>query len=69
MELKLIRGVDSAEEILTRTDPLDLGELPESVLNRTRQVFGEGVSPEESVVRMLSDVRGNGDVAVRHYAR
>ncbi|MCI0787759.1 MAG: histidinol dehydrogenase, partial [Chloroflexi bacterium] len=69
MELKLIRGVDSAEEILTRTDPLDLGKLPESVLNRTRQVFGEGVSPEESVVRMLSDVRGNGDVAVRHYAR
>ncbi len=69
MELKLIRGVDSAEEVLTRTDPLDLGELPESVLNRTRQVFGDGVSPQESVFRMLSDVRSSGDVAVRHYAR
>ncbi|MCH7606045.1 MAG: histidinol dehydrogenase [Chloroflexi bacterium] len=43
--------------------------MPDSVLSRTRQVFGDGVTPEESVFRILHDVRTNGDVAVRHYAK
>ncbi len=69
MELKTLRGPVEAAEVLSRVDPLDFSGLPESVLSRTRQVFGDSVSPEESVVRILHDVRSNGDVAVRHYAR
>ena len=69
MELKTLRGPAEAAEVLSRVDPLDFSGLPESVLNRTRQVFGDGVSPEESVIRILHDVRSNGDVAVKHYAR
>jgi len=69
VELKLIKGVDGAEEILTRLDPLDFSGLPDSVLAQTRRIFGEGVTPEESVIRILRDVRASGDAAVRHYAK
>ena len=69
MELKLIRGLDGAQEILTRLDPLDFSGLPDSVMAHTHRVFGGAVTPEESVIRMLHDVRDNGDVAVRHYAK
>ena len=67
--LNVIRGVENAENVLIRIDPLDLSSLPESVTERTRSAFGEGVTPAESVVRMLSDVKKDGDAAVRHYAR
>jgi len=69
MELKRIRGLEGAQELLTRPDPLDFSGLPDSVKAHTRRVFGDGVTPEESVVRILRDVRSNGDVAVRHYAK
>ena len=68
MKLNLIRGTEDIQQILDRVDPLDLSTLPESVLARTRQVFGEGVTPEQSVVQMLKDVRQEGDAAVRRYA-
>ena len=67
--LNIIRGAENAENVLTRVDPLDLSSLPESVVARTRQAFGDGVTPAESVVRMLADVKRDGDKAVRHYAR
>ncbi|PKB78722.1 MAG: histidinol dehydrogenase [SAR202 cluster bacterium Io17-Chloro-G9] len=69
MELKLIKGIDKAHEILDRADPLDLSALPESVAARTRELFGEDVTPEQSVVRMLKEVRTEGDAAVRRYAK
>ena len=67
--LKTIRGAENAENVLARIDPLDLSSLPESVLERTRQAFGDSVTPAESVVRMLADVKRDGDAAVRHYAK
>ena len=67
--LNLIHGVENAENVLTRVDPLDLSSLPEAALERTRRAFGDGVSPAESVARMLADVKRDGDAAVRRYAR
>jgi histidinol dehydrogenase len=69
MELKLLRGIKGAQELLNRADPLDLSALPEPVLARTRQVFGKDITPEQSVARILKDVRDEGDEAVRRYAR
>ncbi len=69
MTLNVIRGVQDAESVLTRVDPLDLSSLPDSVVARTRQAFGEGVTPEQSVVQILRDVRQEGDEAVRRYAK
>lgn len=69
MKLKVVEGLAEAEGVLVRIDPLDLESLPDSVRERTRQAFGEGVTPEQSVVTMLRDVRQEGDAAVRRYAR
>ncbi len=69
VKLKLVHGLAEAEGVLARFDPLDLGSLPESVAQRTRQVFGDHVTPEQSVVKMLREVRSDGDAAVRHYAK
>ena len=68
MRLKLIKGIDRAHEVLDRADLLDMSGLPESVMERTRELFGDDVTPEQSVVRMLKEVREEGDAAVRRYA-
>ena len=69
MALNVIKGVQNAENVLVRIDPLDLDSLPESVLARTQEAFGEGVTPLQSVHQMLDDVRQEGDAAVRRYAK
>ena len=69
MKLKVVEGLSEAEGVLARFDPLDMDSLPEAVLERTRQAFGRDVTPEQSVVRMLRDVRRDGDAAIRQYAR
>ena len=69
VKLNLVYGLAEAESVLARLDPLDLDSLPESVLERTRQAFGDDVTPEQSVVNMLRDVRREGDAAIRRYAR
>ena len=69
MQLKTIKGMDNAEKALDRTDPLDMSALPDAVVARTREAFGPGVTPEQSVVNMLRDVRADGDAAVRRYTK
>lgn len=69
MKLNLVRGLATAERVLSRIDPLDLSSLPEAVVKKTHQVFGDDVTPEQSVARILQDVRREGDAAVRRYAR
>ena len=69
MQLKTIKGMDNADKALDRTDPLDMSALPDAVVARTREAFGPDVTPEQSVVNMLRDVRADGDAAVRRYAK
>jgi len=69
LALNVIKGIQNAENVLVRIDPLDLDSLPESVLARTQEAFGEGVTPLQSVHQMLDDVRQEGDAAVRRYAK
>ena len=69
MRLNVVHGLEQAGELLTRVDPLDLRALPEAVLERTRQAFGDGVTPEQSVVRIIDEVRREGDAGVRRYAK
>ncbi len=68
MKLKSIHGLEAAAQVLTRLDPLDFSALPASIVARTHQLFGDDVSPEQSVARIVLDVRSQGDAAVRHYA-
>ena len=69
MQLKQVQGLAAADSVLTRIDPLDLSSLPQSALQRTRELFGPEATPEDSVLRMLRDVRTDGDSAVRRYAK
>ena len=69
MALNVIKGIQNAENVLVRIDPLDLDSLPDSVLARTQEAFGEGVTPLHSIHQILDDVRQDGDAAVRRYAK
>ena len=51
MALNVIHGSQNAENVLVRVDPLDLDSLPESVLARTEEAFGKGVTPEQSILQ------------------
>ena len=62
MELKRFTGIQEAEKLLDRSDPLDMGALPSSVLSRTESVFGKGSTPEESVMVMLQDTGLTGEM-------
>ena len=68
MELNRFIGMQEAEKLLDRSDPLDMGVLPSTVLSRTESVFGKGITPEESVMVMLQDIQREGEDAVRRYA-
>ena len=68
MKLNTVHGLQEAEGVLTRFDPLDIGSLPESIVQRTHELFGPNTSPQDSVLKILSDVRDQGDEAVFHYA-
>ncbi len=69
MALNVIHGVQNAQNVLVRIDPLDMDSLPETVLARTEEAFGKGVTAEQSVLQMLGDVRREGDAAVSRYAK
>ena len=69
MALNVIKGIQNAENVLVRIDPLDLDSLPDSVLARTQEAFGEGGTPLHSIHQILDDVRQDGDAAVRRYAK
>ncbi|MFL2651595.1 MAG: histidinol dehydrogenase [Anaerolineales bacterium] len=43
-------------------------DYPDHVLSGVEKIFGDGVSPEDAVARILSDVRDNGDVALRSWS-
>jgi histidinol dehydrogenase len=55
--------------VLRRRDILVFDEVPESVRAGIRRVFGEVLTPEQAVARILTDVRGRGDEALRDWTR
>ena len=63
--MKVVRGVDAAREALSVGRRLDLASVPGSFLDTTERVFGERLSPLDTVSRIIEDVRSKGDQAVR----
>src|SRR5690625_3143274 len=54
---------------LVQRPPLEDMEVDASVAKRTEAVFGEPLTPQEVVERIIADVRRDGDGAVADYAR
>ena len=61
--------VADARRVLLARRALEDTTLPEAVVAKIREVFGEELSPAQVVERVLADVRAEGDAAVRRYTR
>lgn len=62
-----IYEVTTAASTLLKRAPFDLGDVPPILLERIQEVFGERLSPEAAVDRILQDVRLRGDLAVQDW--
>ena len=63
--MRIVCGADAAREALGKGRRLDLATVPPSFLDTTERVFGERLSPLETVSRIVDSVRTEGDQAVR----
>ena len=66
--MKLVRGIGEAREALSRARSLDLLSVPPQVEETTQRVFGEPLTPSETVQRIIDMVRSDGDQAIRRLA-
>lgn len=67
--MNIFEGADAGRRAILRRRPLAVVDLPEAVRRRTREVFGAELTVEETVRRIIADVRERGDEALRHYTR
>lgn len=65
---RLIDDVDEARRLLTRRRGFEETRLSPKMQDGIRRVFGEDLSADETVERILEDVRQEGDAAVREYS-
>ncbi len=63
--MRIVSGVKAAREALSKGRRLDLASVPDSFLDTTERVFGERLSPMDTVSRIIANVREDGDQAVR----
>jgi histidinol dehydrogenase len=62
-----IYTVSKAQQTILRRDTAFEPHIPESIQAGLRRVFGEDISPETAVSRILADVRRRGDEALRQW--
>ncbi len=65
--MRIIRNAAEGKELLLTRRPLETEELPMEMRETTFRAFGQELSPEEVVRRVIRDVREDGDNAVRYY--
>jgi len=63
-----IYDAETAKKTLLKRVPPDEIPVPESILKGIEKIFGEPLTPEEAVKRILRDVRENGDAGLRKWA-
>jgi len=66
--VKIIREYQTAKALLQRST-FDFGEAPLEVKQRIRETFGEELTPQEAVNRIIADVRDMGDAALFDYTK
>jgi histidinol dehydrogenase len=68
MTLRIYDDVEKARRtMLQRRDMMNMDEVPEPIRASIRRVFGEDLTPEQAVARLLADVRKRGDEALREW--
>jgi len=66
--VRTINGYQAGVKAIEARRPLE-ESVPERILTRLAQIFGEDVDPAGAVARILSDVRQQGDQAVLDYTK
>jgi histidinol dehydrogenase len=67
--LTIVRGAEAARQTLLRRRTLDELEASPTLLAAIERIFGEPLTPDQVVARILADIRQRGDAAVRDYSR
>jgi len=67
--MKIVRGFEAAKNTLLKRSPLETTEVSPQVKARIVEAFGEELTPDQVVERILNDVRTGGDVALFDYSR
>ncbi|RKX24714.1 MAG: histidinol dehydrogenase [Candidatus Zixiibacteriota bacterium] len=66
--IKIFEDVSEAQgTVLRRRDMMALDDVPEPVRAGIRRVFGQELTPDAAVARILADVRQRGDEALRDW--
>jgi histidinol dehydrogenase len=63
--IRIYENVESAARILNRRTMATVEDVPEGLLQSIQRVFGEALTPEAAVARLLAEVRAQGDAALR----
>lgn len=66
--IRILTAQEARTTILARRPP-DEADVTPQMAERIQQVFGESLSPDQVVTRMIRDVRRDGDRAVREYTK
>lgn len=69
ISIRVVHGYEAAHEAIRRKGGLESLELSEGARKGILRVFGEPLTAEQVVDRILVDVRRDGDAAIRHYSR
>jgi histidinol dehydrogenase len=67
--LKVARGIDEAKRILSVDRGINLDTVPAHVQATTERVFGEPLTPQQTVERILASVKSEGDAAIRRLTK
>ncbi len=67
--MKIIRDLEIAKSTLLKRLPLELQEIPLGLKQRIKEVFGEELTPQEVVARIIGEVHSKGDAALFDYTK
>ena len=67
--LRIVYGAEEARHTLLRRQALEDYELSEALQASIRELFGEPLTADQVVARILAEVKADGDLAVRKYTR
>lgn len=67
--MKTVQGVGPAREALTALRMTSMSEVPPHVQQRTKEAFGESLTPQQVVNKIVRSVKSSGDTAIRDLSR
>ena len=65
--IPIIEGATAAQETVLRRKSWDQIEIPPDLQAGIERIFGESLTPDQAVARILEDVRRDGDGALASY--